>query len=218
MQNTKLIIWDMDGVLYPFNERSTQATITAIAEAVTVMNPDLTPDIARHEAMKSHHEHQNPFKVFTKTYRLDFDTLMSETYSRININNMIEPDPDINGLIRVFGSNQAILTRADMAWTQRVIDRLDLGDIFGDHNIIACNNAPDMDKAASTRPFLMMLEKTGFKANEAVMVEDTVKNLQHAKMAGLTTVLVYGDSSQEKPLFVDHIFDTTPLFLHHLRF
>lgn len=214
--NIKNIIWDMDGVLYPYSTPCLDTIITAISETVPTMKPSIDQRQAHEIATLSRATHRNAFTIFIQEHGFDINDLAAASFRRINMHAMITPDPSQTDIIRAFGANQVILTMADPDWALRVVTHLGLGDVFNESNIITCSHKPDMGKGTSTKPFLYALDQMGFDAVHTVMVEDTMHNLKHAKDAGLTTALVYA-AETEKPHYVDHFFETTPHFLQALK-
>ncbi len=210
------IIWDMDGVLYPYNTPCLDAIITAISKAVPTLNPSIDQKQAHEIATLSRATHRNAFTTLVQDHGFEINELVTASFDRIDIDAMITPDQKQADIIRSFGANQVILTLADTDWALRVVKHLGLYDVFNEANIITCSKTPDMAKSASTKPFLYALDHMGFDPACTIMVEDTVRNLKHAKDVGLTTALVYGEA-ENKPEYVDHLFETTPHFLKTLK-
>lgn len=208
------IIWDMDGVLFPYNAPCINELIRATAQAVTTLHPTMEADMALQIAQKSQNDRNNCFTLFVEEYGLTFDPLVRAAFAAADLNQMIIPNPQQNSAIRRLGStNQIILTRSDMNWATRLVNHLGLNDIFNKDNIVACDNDPQMDKAKSQKPFLYVLEKTGFDPAKTIMVEDTEKNLIYAKQAGLNTALIGKSENKAKQDFVDYHFPDTITFL-----
>lgn len=79
------------------------------------------------------------------------------------------------------------------AYVKRVLKELGLDDVFCwlfavDDVLPYCKPEPEA--------FQCVLDKVGCKAEECVMIEDSMKNIRKAKMMGMKTVLVMGRSRE----------------------
>jgi putative hydrolase of the HAD superfamily len=81
-------------------------------------------------------------------------------------------------------------------YVKRVLVELGVWDLFGEDRLFAVDDCLPHCKPEK-EAFDMIFERVGVKAEECVMVEDSMKNIRKAKELGMRTVLVKGRPSAE---------------------
>ncbi|GKY99281.1 hypothetical protein MPSEU_000883200 [Mayamaea pseudoterrestris] len=90
------------------------------------------------------------------------------------------------------------------AYVKRVLKELGLSQVFGDDKLFAVTDTLPACKPEK-EAFDKIFEAFGIKAEDSIMVEDSMKNIIRAKELGLYTILVTG-----KPIDDDHRNDDAP--------
>jgi putative hydrolase of the HAD superfamily len=80
-------------------------------------------------------------------------------------------------------------------YVKRVLKELGVWEYFGDDRLFAVDDTLPHCKP-EREAFELIFERIGVKAEECVMVEDSMKNLRKAKELGMKTVLVVGRPSE----------------------
>lgn len=139
---------------------------------------------------------------------------------------LVDPDPDLEHLVRGLPGRKLIFTNGSRAHADRVVRRLGLEGIFDDHfDIVASDFAPKPQLEA----FHRLIEAHGFSPARAMMFEDLARNLEPAAALGFTTVLVRSSKdwshepegarpagSGDTPAHVHHVTDCLKTFLREL--
>jgi putative hydrolase of the HAD superfamily len=113
---------------------------------------------------------------------------------------VLSPDAGLRaGLERLKGP-RLVFTNGSMAHARRVLDRLELTDLFD--GLFSLEDA-DLIPKPDPRTFARMTERFGVDATSAAFFEDTVKNLAPAHDIGMTTVLVGANALTNDAPFVD---------------
>lgn len=214
MKHIENLIWDLDGVLFPYTPECLAAITQAISTAAPLLDPSLTTNEAFALADQSQKTHRNHFTLLIER-GIPFDQLVKHSYAAMDLS-FLQPDPALIAAFEYANTRNAILTRSDGPWVTRILAQCHLTPFFPEEWIFATDNDPAMDKAASTHPFLAVLEKTGFVANKTAMIEDRERNLKFAHEAGLSTILIQ-QNSMTKPSQAAYIDATYSTPLHLMR-
>jgi len=121
----------------------------------------------------------------------------------INLHNFIAASPPLNQMLAEIPFAKAIFTNADTAHAERVLNVLQVRphfDFIIDITTMNYKNKPD------PLAYQQALNMLGVSGEECIMVEDTPRNLLPAKDAGMTTILVDGQSSPS--LGIDYVVPT----------
>ncbi len=124
----------------------------------------------------------------------------------------LKPDHRLAHGFRQANANHVILTHGSTDWAKRVLAARQLSGHFKDGHIIGLEQVNFVKKSDGAQPFEHVLALTGHQPSEALMVEDTAKNLKHPKAMGMQTVFIsYGKGDGDG--HADHIFDSAQDFL-----
>ena len=122
-------------------------------------------------------------------YHLDEEDYLSYVHD-VPLRDFIRPNPELGALLADLPYRKAILTNADTAHAERVLNLLGIEQCFEqiiDIRAIApyCKPMPDA--------FSIALKLMDERATNCAVVEDSASNLITAKMLGFYTVRVGGD-------------------------
>lgn len=204
---TDLVIFDNDGVLYPFNEHLRKHLLgiyIAIVSDITKMTPEETVKMG----FASYAQCGDFYESFVLGYgqsRLD----VHQRHHDMIDHTLIPVDDELAQIFDNFHLPRAILTHGNRDWTHRVLERRKLSKHFPASKIYPWEAVGFEKKSASEKPFVHVLDAEGCQAARSVMVEDTPKNLLYAKKIGMKTILVRGDRTfdpAEHP-YIDLIVD-----------
>lgn len=133
------------------------------------------------------HHGVNPHHFLDKTHRfLDLPTMVRFTKGLRH------------SLLQLPG-RKVIFTNAPIAYAERVLAILGIGDIF---ELIYSVESTKFHPKPHVRGFVNLLRAVGVTANQAIMVEDSLPALMTAKRMGLRTVLMH--RRLFKPSYVDY--------------
>ena len=113
----------------------------------------------------------------------------------------LHPDEGLRaGLERLKGPRY-VFTNGSTRHGERVLEQLGIADLF--EGLFAVEHARLVPKPHPDT-FALMLEAFGVDPAGAAFFEDTARNLDHAKVLGMTTVLVGPHAFDAEAPFVDH--------------
>jgi FMN phosphatase YigB (HAD superfamily) len=81
-------------------------------------------------------------------------------------------------------------------YVKQVLLALGLWDLFGEERLFAVDDVLPYCKPEE-EAFRKIFEKVGCRAEECIMVEDSMKNVRRAKELGMKTVLITGNRSAQ---------------------
>jgi putative hydrolase of the HAD superfamily len=114
---------------------------------------------------------------------------------------VLEPDDELRALIAALPGRRIIFTNGGGGHAQRVLESLRLSTLFeGVFDIEDAQLTPKPQR----RCYETLLERYGIDAAEAILVEDTLRNLEPAHDLGFTTALVGAVHPAPLPPYVDH--------------
>ena len=113
---------------------------------------------------------------------------------------VLSPDAGLRAGLQRLKGPRIVFTNGSMAHARRVLDRLELTDLFD--GLFSLEDA-DLIPKPDPRTFARMTERFGVDAASAAFFEDTVKNLAPARDIGMTTVLVGANALTDTSDFVD---------------
>ncbi|MEQ1810969.1 MAG: pyrimidine 5'-nucleotidase [Terricaulis sp.] len=124
---------------------------------------------------------------------------------------VLEPDPELRALIAALPGRRIIFTNGGGGHAQRVLDSLKLGDLFDQvFDIEDARLTPKPQRACYER----LLDHCGIEANGALLVEDTMRNLEPAHELGFITALVGDVHPAPLPAYVDYHAADVKALLH----
>lgn len=185
----RLIVWDLDGCLYPSRHLCPVFSATTARAGVHLgLKMSFDEALAVNLAAQARgelfplayiHEHGIPLSDLHRRYH---DTL-SET--------IIDP---VDGLPEAFSrlnARHAILSHGNRDWIGRVLTRLGIKDFFPDQSIFALEDNDYVLKTESEDPFRRVQDRLGFESQDITMAEDTDRNLAIPHRIRWKTALIH---------------------------
>lgn len=114
---------------------------------------------------------------------------------------VLSADPELRTLIGRLPGRRIIFTNGGGGHAERVLERLNLADLFDTVlDIEACGLFPKPQRESYER----VLAATGIEAKSSILIEDTMRNLEPAHDMGFATALVGLVHPEPRPPYVDH--------------
>lgn len=126
---------------------------------------------------------------------------------------VLTPDADLRALIAALPGQRVIFTNGGGGHAERVLKSLKLDDLF--HAVF------DIEAAALTpKPqpacYERLIETLDINPRRALLIEDTLRNLEPAHELGFETALVGGVHPEPWPAYVDHYAHSATELLRQL--
>ena len=128
--------------------------------------------------------------IHFREYRLIFS--LDEYFEFVHdlpIEEMLRPDPRLDGMLESLDEEKAIFTNATVEHARRVLRALGVERHFG--SLIGIEEL-DFFPKPDIRAYEKALSLVGAQASECVLVDDRVRNLTPGRLLGMTTILVGG--------------------------
>lgn len=205
-------VFDMDDTLYP-REQGLMALVQARINAYVVEAVGLAPDEARVLQRQFLDEHGTTLAGLMANYTIDPEDFL-EVVHQVPLDS-VEPNPRLAEQLKRLPGRRFVFTNGARGYAHRVLDRIGISDCF--EGVFAIEDG-DLTPKPAPSAYRRMIERFGFEPRDAVMFEDTPRNLEAAKAFGMATVLI-GDG-HGKPIgdHVDHIAPDLLDFLTDLTF
>ncbi len=200
MSAIELIIFDMDGTLYPykngmlsFHER--QSYMELHNKGVDFLADKL--NITREEAI-----------LFFEEYGARASELITNVEKKLGLNRYeftgrawdidaclyIDADPRLRNMLEKLDSEKALLTNSPLTWTERVLRRLNVLDMF-----YVWTGESEVRKPCK-EAYLQVTDYFGIAPKKTMMIDDELRFLLPAKKLGMLTVLI-DDKPEDKADF-----------------
>lgn len=204
LKSAKLFIWDIDNVLYPYDAAFWNMICETAAKAAVKLracNGDgpLNYGAAKKLAQESQAKFGKSTEIFVREFGLDPEVLSKEFLAGLDYN-FIKPNHQLLESFRRAGVIHAALTHNSAERAQRIIRQCGLASFIPPERIVSVTDAGLTQKHQGTGAFDHVLQLTGIKAEDAVMIEDTHANLAHPEQMRMQTVLI----GQEQNDGLDH--------------
>lgn len=205
-------VFDMDDTLYP-REQGLMGLVQARINAYVVEAVGLDPDSARVLQRQFLDEHGTTLAGLMANYTVDADHFLHDVHD-VPMDSL-EPNPRLADQLMRLPGRRYVFTNGARDYAGRVLDRLGVAQYFD--GVFAIEDG-DLTPKPAPSAYRRMIERFGFEPRQAVMFEDTPRNLEAAKALGMATVLI-GDG-HGKPLgdHIDHIAPDLLDFLTDLTF
>ena len=205
-------VFDMDDTLYP-REQGLMRLVQARINAFVVEAVGLAPGEAAVMQRQFLDEHGTTLAGLMANYAVDTDRFLKEVHD-VPLDS-VEPNPRLAERLKALPGQCFVFTNGARDYAYRVLDRIGISDCFA--GVFAIEDG-DLTPKPAPSAYRRMIERFGFEPRDAVMFEDTPRNLEAAKAFGMATVLI-GDG-HGKPIgdHVDHIAPDLLDFLTDLTF
>lgn len=119
----------------------------------------------------------------------------------IAIESFLASDAELDRLLGLLGATKAIFTNAPAAYARRVLQVLGIEQHFSHvFDIRFANFLPKPDPAV----YQLVLDTLSVSGGQAILVEDTAKNLPPARALGMTAILV-GEPDSAAATLADYV-------------
>ncbi len=215
----KGVAFDNDNTLYKEPEGAKEAHEQAALYAVQQQLSDITKPELIKIMEESRKKYGGSLEILEKEQGVNLRSLRRDHYKQLieitNENGFFNgcsvPKEELKRL-QVSQIPSVILTHGNLEWTLYTLGKNGLTDNFNARSIVTKDDVCE-GKVSGPAMYIAGLNKLGAPITDDkeerglgyVMVEDSVKNLKHAKALGMTTVLIAPDLAPEDdvPEYVD---------------
>lgn len=203
-------VFDLDNTLYPasdlYDEIGVRMT-TYIARAL---------DLEEAEALRlrEHYFHEYGATVvgLVKHHGVAAHDFLLDVHTANH--SVLTPDPELRALIAALPGRRIIYTNGGGGHAERVLVSLGLDGLFDAvFDIESCGLYPKPQRESYER----LLEASGIEAQHAILIEDTLRNLEPAHDMGFVTALVGPVHPDPKPAYLDHWAPDVKALLRAIR-
>ena len=193
-----VMLWDLDGTLYPETAAIKDIFKKAAANGVReVVDPRLSDDEVQDILKKSRREHGDSFTgLVNEGHSLDN---LHESHHRHLDHTPIERNEELIAAMRKAkdaGIRHAILTHGHQDWVWRVLKQVGIDEFFTPADVISVEQIGFLKKHKGPEAFTETLKRLGVEAEDTVMVEDKAANLIHPAALGMQTALINEKAEQ----------------------
>jgi putative hydrolase of the HAD superfamily len=154
------------------------------------------------------HEHGTTLAGLMANHGVDPERYLDEVHD-VSLD-ALDPDPELRRALARLPGRRLVFTNGDERHAARVLDKLELGDLFeAIFHIAAADYVPKPHPAT----FARMVAAHAVAPSETCFFEDSEKNLAPAARLGMTTVLVGPHAGASTADFVDFRTDALAAFL-----
>ena len=204
-------LFDLDNTLYPAEDGfmlAIDARITAFAMRAT----GLAHDEARALQKRYWRDHGTTLAGLMANHAVDPHAYLAEVHD-VPLDTL-RPDPALRAALERLPGRRIVFTNGPQRHAERVLARLELGDLFADvFHLEAMALSPKPSAAAFER----LAARHAITPASTAFFEDTASNLAPAAALGMTTVWVGPQAEGEAPPFVDHRAPALVPFLERAR-
>lgn len=191
MPNIKGAVFDNDGVTYPYTDEIHADCRKAAAAAASSLIVGLSYDEAFELCGDTHKIYGSSYDIFTQKYAVDYEELHL-AYHRLLNTDIIPVCAATPALLSQFKLPRVLLTHGSFECASKILKHLGIKKHFPKELIFALEHEDIRfnKKSDSPIPFQHVLRRLGIPANDAIMVEDSHRNLSIPKKIGMATVLI----------------------------
>jgi putative hydrolase of the HAD superfamily len=190
-------VFDLDNTLYParalYDEIGVRMT-NYIAKAT-----GLTMDAALAIRERYFHEYGATVVGLAKHHGVDARDFLLDVH--LADHSVLAPDAELRDLIARLPGRRIIFTNGGGGHAQRVLESLDLHGLF--EAVFDIEDA-ELTPKPQLECYERLMEKLNFGSIGALLVEDTLRNLEPAHELGFSTALVGPVHPAVRPTYVDH--------------
>lgn len=190
-------VFDLDNTLYPVADIYDEIGVRMTAYIARKLSVPETEALALRE--RYFHEYGATVVGLAKHHGIDAHDFLADVHDADY--SVLTPDPELASMLSALPGRRIIFTNGGGGHAERALSRLGLSDVFDTIvDIERCGLAPKPQRAA----YEALLRECGIAATGALLVEDTLRNLEPAHALGFTTALVGAVHPEPRPAYVDH--------------
>lgn len=191
-------VFDLDNTLYPA-ECEYMALIEGRMTDFVMRQTGLAYDAARALQKGYYHEHGTTLAGLMAHHGVDPQAFLDEVHE-VSMDRLV-PDSELRAAIARLPGRRLVFTNGGSRHAERVLDRLNLNDLFEDtFHLEAAEFLPKPNLAS----YESMTRKHGVDPRRASFFEDSEKNLKPAFEIGMTTIMVGPKAEASSADFVHH--------------
>ena len=179
------LVFDLDQTIYPRHSGLMEAIGERIMSYMVErmgMDPEIVPELRR----RYYKEYGTTSRGLSALHGLDVDDYMAYVHD-LPLDKYIGPDPELDAVLGGLLQRKVIFTNATAAHAHAVLEVMRLAHHFdGIYDVYYCGNKGKPALSA----YLLLLDTLGARAENCLLIEDSVANLVPARRLGMTTVLV----------------------------
>lgn len=198
LRHVRSWLFDLDDTLYP-PERQILKRVSARIGDFMVRTTGLPLDQARALQKRYLLDHGAALGGLMRDYTIDPEAFLAEVHD-VPLDDL-EPDEGLRAGLERLSGPRYVFTNGSTRHGERVLAQLGVADLF--EGLFAVEHARLVPKPHPDT-FALMLDQFGLDPATTAFFEDTVRNLDHAKDLGMTTVLVGPHAFDIEAPFVDH--------------
>lgn len=189
VRNSRYALFDLDNTLYP----SACGLWDEIGNRISLYMVErlgIDRAIVGHTRDEFMRVFGTTLNALRRHYSVDPDEFLGFVHD-IPLERYLGYDPDLDRMLEQLDMRKAVFTNADAPHARRVLSRLGIARHFEwivDIHVLEFINKPD------PRSYRRALDLVGARAEECVLLEDSMVNIVPAVRMGMTTVLVGGGS------------------------
>ena len=190
-------VFDLDNTLYP-----ARALYDEIGERMTAYIARATGlDLASALSMREKYFHEYGATVvgLAKHHGVDARDFLLDVH--LADHSVLAPDQELRALIGQLPGRRIIFTNGGGGHAQRVLESLELESLF--ETVFDIEDA-ELTPKPQHECYQRLMSRCGFDAAGALLIEDTLRNLEPAHALGFATALVGPVHPDPRPPYVDH--------------
>jgi putative hydrolase of the HAD superfamily len=194
-----LILFDLDNTLYPPDcgllDRVDERINDYICRHLS-LSPEETRALRRHYV----ETYGTTLQGLRVEHGIDVEEFLAYAHDPIAMEEHLSVDEDLLAALAAIEVEKVVFTNSPRRYARRVLEAMRL---TGEFRQVCDLEFMEYDAKPSRNAFHRVLTHLGRRAEECVLVEDTLRNLAVAKELGMTTILV-GEESKPPP-YVDYV-------------
>lgn len=198
LRHVRSWIFDLDDTLYP-PERQILKRVSERIGHYMVRATGLPLEEARLLQRRYLLDHGAALGGLMKDYTIDPTDFLADVHD-VHLDDLKADEGLRAGLERLSGPRY-VFTNGSLRHAERVLEQLEITDLFD--GLFGVEDAQLIPKP-HPGTFARMLDRFRLDPATAAFFEDTVRNLDHAKTLGMTTILVGPHAFDTDAAFVDH--------------
>ena len=193
------VLFDLDNTLYPASSDLMRGIDVRIHEYVKNL---LGLDDQESQRIRKQYyaEYGTTLHGLQRHHAVDPEHYLDFVHD-IAIESFLASDAELDRLLSLLSANKAIFTNAPAAYARRVLEVLGVERHFSQvFDIRFAAFQPKPDPAV----YQLVLDTLGISGSEAILVEDTAKNLSPARALGMTAILL-GETDSAAAALADYV-------------
>jgi putative hydrolase of the HAD superfamily len=195
--NIRTWVFDLDNTLYP-----ARALYDEIGERMTAYiarATGLDPQSALSVRERYFHEYGATVVGLAKHHDIDPRDFLLNVH--LADHSVLAADAELRALIERLPGRRIVFTNGGGGHPQRVLESLQLDGLF--ETVFDIEDA-ELTPKPQRECYRRLMESCVFEARDALLIEDTLRNLEPAHELGFATALVGPVHPEPRPAYVDH--------------